>query len=105
MNNFGGLFTDFYPTAEGTWNPGAGFNTGAYNNPTANKLMEASAHGGDINAVKSEATYISANPPVFFMPDYDYLLAVNSKNVGSQPDGWTSMTQQQWYPQYWYQVK
>jgi peptide/nickel transport system substrate-binding protein len=105
VNNFGGLFTDFYPTAEGTWNPGAGFNTGAYNNPTANKLMEASAHGGDINAVKSEATYISANPPVFFMPDYDYLLAVNSKNVGSQPDGWTSMTQQQWYPQYWYQVK
>ena len=39
------------------------------------------------------------------MPDQDYLLAVNTKKVGSQPDGWTSMTQQQWYPQYWYQVK
>jgi peptide/nickel transport system substrate-binding protein len=105
VNNFGGLFTDFYPTGEGTWNPGAGFNTGAYNDPQANSLMSASVHSGDPNAVKSEATYIAAHPPVFFMPDYDYLLAVNSKNVGSQPQGWTVMTQQQWYPNFWYSVK
>jgi peptide/nickel transport system substrate-binding protein len=105
VNNFGGLFTDFYPTGEGTWNPGAGFNTGSYNDPKANQLMNASVHSGDINAVKTEATYIAQQLPVFFMPDGDYLLAVNTKHVGSQPDGWTSMTQQQWYPQYWYQTK
>jgi peptide/nickel transport system substrate-binding protein len=105
VNNFGGLYTDYYPTGEGTWNPGAGFNTGAYNDPQANALMNASVHSGNVNAVKSEATYISAHLPVFWMPDGDYLLAVNSKRVGSQPDGWTSMTQQQWYPQYWYSIK
>jgi peptide/nickel transport system substrate-binding protein len=105
VNNFGGLFTDFYPTGEGTWNPGAGFNTGAYNDPVANKLMNASVHSGNINAVKTEATYIAQHLPVFFMPDYDYLVAVNAKHVGGPPAGWTAMTQQQWYPQYWYQVK
>ncbi len=36
------------------------------------------------------------------MPDRDYLLAVNSKKVGGPSDGWTAMTQQQWFPQYWY---
>lgn len=105
VNNFGGLFTDYYPTGAGTWNPGAGFNTGAYNDPTANSLMNASIHSGDVNAVKSEATYIAAHLPVFWMPDEDYLLGVNSKKVASQPDGWTSMTQQQFFPQYWYQAK
>ena len=105
VNNFGGLFTDFYPTGEGVWNPGAGFNTGSYNDAKANQLMNASVHSGNSNAVKTEATYIAQQLPVFFMPDYDYLLAVNTKHVGSQPDGWTAMTQQQWYPQYWYQTK
>jgi peptide/nickel transport system substrate-binding protein len=105
VNNFGGLFTDYYPTGEGTWNPGAGFNTGAYDDPTANALMNASVHSGDINAVKTEATYIAAHLPVFWMPDGDYLLAVNTKAVGGPADGWTSMTQQQWFPQYWYQLK
>ncbi len=105
VNNFGGLFTDYYPTGAGTWNPGGGFNTGAYNDATANKLMNASVHGGDVNAVKTEATYIAAHPPVFFLPNRDYLLAVNTKSVGGQPNGWTSLTQEQWYPQYWHKVK
>jgi peptide/nickel transport system substrate-binding protein len=105
VNNYGGLFTNFYPTASGVWNENAGFNTGGFSDPTANTLINASVHSGDANAVKTEASYFEKNPPVFFMPDGDYLLAVNTKKVGSQPDGWTSMTQQQWLPQYWYAVK
>ncbi len=105
VNNYGGLFTDYYPTASGVWNEGAGFNTGSYSNPTANQLINASVHSGDSNAVKTEADFFAKNPPVFFMPDRDYLLAVNTKKVAGPPDGWTSMTQQQWYPQYWYIVK
>jgi peptide/nickel transport system substrate-binding protein len=105
VNNYGGLFTDFYPTASGVWNENAGFNTGSYANPMANQLINASVHSGDPNAVKTEASFFEKNPPVFFMPDGDYLLGVNSKKVGSQPDGWTAMTQQQWFPQYWYMVK
>jgi peptide/nickel transport system substrate-binding protein len=102
VNNFGGINTDYYPTAEGVWNTGAGFNLGDYNNAQANSLMNDSVHSGSQNAVKVETTYIEKNPPVFFMPDRDYLLAVNTTKVAGPPDGWTALTQQQWYPQYWY---
>ena len=105
VNNYGGLFMNFYPTASGVWNEGAGFNTGSYNDPKANQLINASVHSGNADAVKTEADYFAKNPPVFFMPDYDYLLAVNIKKVAGPSKGWTSMTQQQWFPQYWYVVK
>ncbi len=105
VNNYGGLFTDFYPTGEGTWNTGAGFNTGGYNDPKANALMNASVHSADVNAIKSEVTYFAHNLPVFFSPDADYLVGVNIHKVGGPPDGWTEPTQQQWAPQYWYTVK
>ncbi len=105
VNNYGGIYMDYYPTGEGTWNPGAGLNTGSFDNPTANGLMNASVHSGDINAVKTEADWFAKNPPVFFLPAQDYLLAVNGKKVGGPARGWTSMTQQQFNPQFWYRVK
>lgn len=112
VNNYGGLFQDYYPTQEGTDNdggtatkPAAGFNTGSYNNAEANKLMNASVHGGNPNDVKAEASYIEKNPPVFYFPSQDNLVAVNTKKIGSSPDGWLTMTQQSVTPQYWYSVK
>ena len=53
VNNYGGLFTDYYPTAEGVWNPGAGFNLGDFDDPQANTLMNASVHSGSASAVKT----------------------------------------------------
>jgi peptide/nickel transport system substrate-binding protein len=105
VNNYGGLFTDYYPTASGVWNENAGFNTGAYSDPVANNLVDASVHGGDPSAVKTEAQYFATHIPVLFMPDQDNLEAANVKKVGGPPDGWTAMTQQQYFPQYWYAVK
>ncbi len=105
VNNYGGIFTDYYPTAAGIWNPGGGLNIGGVNDPTGNALINASEHGADVNASKKEADYWARYVPVLFMPDRDYLLAVNAKKVGGQPDGWTAMTQEQWFPQYWYSVK
>ena len=105
VNNYGGLFMDYYPTQDGVDNPGGGFNLGSYNDSTANGLIHASVFGGDQAAVKNEASYLTKSLPVFYFPAQDYLLAVNTKKVGGPPDGWTSMTQQQWFPQYWYQVK
>ena len=105
VNNYGGLFMDYYPTQDGVFNPGAGFNMGDYNDATANNLINASVFGTNPNAVKNEASYLTKSMPVFFMPDEDYLLAVNTKVVGGPADGWTALTQQQWYPQYWYLVK
>jgi hypothetical protein len=105
VNNYGGLFMDYYPTQDGVDNPGGGFNLGSYNDSTANGLIHASVFGGDQSAVKSEASYLTKSLPVFYFPAQDYLLAVNTKKVAGPPDGWTSMTQQQWFPQYWYQAK
>jgi peptide/nickel transport system substrate-binding protein len=106
VNNYGGLFQDYYPTADGVWNnPGTGFNTGSYSNATADNLIQQSVFGTNPKAVTAEASFFAKNQPVAFMPDEDYLVAVNSKKVGSAPDGWTAMTQQQWWPQYWHLLK
>ena len=106
VNNYGGLFMDYYPTQDGVWNhPGTGLNTGSANDAKGANLIQQSVHGTNGKAVTAEASYWATNPPVAFMPDQDYLLAVNSKKVGSVSDGWTVMTQQQWYPQYWHLIK
>jgi peptide/nickel transport system substrate-binding protein len=106
VNNYGGVFEDYYPTQAGIEDyPGTGLNTGSYSTPEADKLINASVHGGNINAVKTEAAFFEKNLPLLYFPDQDYLLAVNTKKVGSQPDGWLSMTQEQWEPNYWYEVK
>jgi peptide/nickel transport system substrate-binding protein len=106
VNNYGGLFEDYYPTADGSWNnPGTGLNTGSYSNSTADALIHESVYGTNPKAVTNEASFFAKNPPVAFMPDEDYLLAVNSKKVGGAPNGWMAMTQQQWEPQYWHLLK
>jgi peptide/nickel transport system substrate-binding protein len=105
VNNYGGLFMDFYPTQEGVWNAGGGFNTGAYSDPMANNLMNKSVFGTNPDAVKTEADFFSKAVPVLFFPAQDTMEGVNVKKVGGAPDGWTVMTQQQYFPQYWYAVK
>ncbi len=105
-NNYGGLFEDYYATADGSWNhPGTGLNTGSYSNPTADALIKQSVFGSDPKAVTAESSFFAKDPPVAFMPDQDYLVAVNTKKVGAEPDGWTAMTQQQWWPQYYHLIK
>ena len=102
-NNYGGLFMDYYPTQEGTWNPGAAFNSGAYNDAKANSLMLSSVFGTNPNNVKTEANYFANNLPVLFFPDQDYMVAVNTQKVGSTSvNGWTDTTQQQFSPQFWF---
>jgi hypothetical protein len=42
---------------------------------------------------------------VLFGPDQDNLSAANFKHVGGQPDGWLAMSQQSYYPNFWYRIK
>jgi peptide/nickel transport system substrate-binding protein len=108
VNNYGGLFMNYFPTQEGVWNNGGtpqtgAFNTGGFNDPTANKLMLDSVFGKNADAVKTEATYLSKHLPVLFFPDQDYLVAVAKSKVGSTSvDGWLDTTQQQFFPQFWF---
>jgi peptide/nickel transport system substrate-binding protein len=112
VNNFGGLFQDYYPTQDGVLNnggtatkPSAGFNTGSYSDPQMDKLIQQSVHGGNPAAVKAEASYAEKAVPNFYFPSADNLVAVNTKKVGSTSDGWLTMTQQATFPQFWYSVK
>ena len=105
INNYGGLFQDYYPTQSGVENnPGSGFNIGSYNDKTAAALINKSVFGNNALAVKTEAAYLSTHPPAFYFPDQDALSAVNTKKVGSSAPGWLALTQQALQPQYWYTV-
>jgi len=86
VNNFGGIQFDYYPTQDGLLSPGAGFNEGDYDNPTAIKLMEASASSNSPTAVMKEDEFESKEYPVFFMPDEDQITAISSK-VGANSTG------------------
>jgi peptide/nickel transport system substrate-binding protein len=106
VNNYGGLFQDYYPTQDGVENhPGTGFNIGSYDSKTAQKLINQSVFGKNASAVKNEASFLEKDLPVFYFPSSDNLMAVNTKKIGSGPDGWLTMTQQSVFPQYWYAVK
>ena len=53
-----------------------------------------------------EADYFSQAPAGPVLPDQDYMVAVNSKTVGStSTNGWTATTQQQFFPQFWFAKK
>src|SRR6202042_3497040 len=53
VNNYGGLFTDYYPAAEGVWNFGGGFNLGDFADAKATTLMNASVHSRAASAIKT----------------------------------------------------
>ena len=60
---------------------------------------------GDPDAVKQEASFLEHDLPEFYFPSPDYLVAMNTKKVGSGPAGWLPLTQELLFPQYWYAVK
>jgi len=102
VNNFGGVYTDYYPTASGIWTVGGGFNFGDY--AETNKLVNASVFGTNPLAVKAEVTQEAAALPVFPFPALDNLLAVSNK-VGGPANAFLVQTQQQIQPQYFYLTK
>jgi peptide/nickel transport system substrate-binding protein len=104
VNNVGGVYTDYYPTASGIWTPGGGFNFGDYNSPETNTLVNASVFGTNPDAVKTEVTWEAKDLPVFFFPALDNLVAVSNK-VGGPANAFLTMTQQQQQPQYFYLTK
>ena len=104
ISNFGGFSYDFYPASEGIFNTGGVFNDGGYSEPQADKLMNASVHSSNPDAVTSEAQYLTANFPVFFLPQSDYIYAV-SKKVGGAPSSFAALTLENTFPQFWYVTK
>lgn len=92
MSDYGGFTDEPYPTTFGIFNTGGSDNGGFWNDAEANKLISASVNGGNPDAVKAEASYITEQQPSLFQPNND-LIIVWKDNVSGQPAAIQAMTQ------------
>jgi peptide/nickel transport system substrate-binding protein len=92
MSDFGGFTDEPYPTTFGEFNTGGTDNGGFYNNAEANSLINASVTGGNPDAVKAEASYLTQQQPSLFQPNADDVI-VWKDDVSGQPAAIQAMTQ------------
>jgi peptide/nickel transport system substrate-binding protein len=102
MEDFGGETNSTYPTQFGVYNTGGSGQIGAYSNPTADSLINASLFGSNPTAVTSEASFFTTNLPVLWQPVLDYIWAWKTNISSTEPAGIENLTQYDNTPQYWY---
>jgi peptide/nickel transport system substrate-binding protein len=91
-SDYGGFTDEPYPTTFGIFNTTGSDNGGFWNNAEANQLINASVTGGNPDAVKAEASYITEQQPSLFQPNADDVI-VWKDNVSGQPAAIQAMTQ------------
>jgi peptide/nickel transport system substrate-binding protein len=101
MADFGSFVDSPYPTTLGIFNSTGAYNFGSYANSAADKLIAASVTSGDPEAVKAEASFLTANQPGLFQPNNDWV-AVWKKNLSGTPNSFADLTQFYLTPEYWY---
>jgi len=94
MADYGGFSNATYPTTFGIFNTGGSFNGGAWNDPKTNQLVNASVTGGNPDAVKAEASYLTAQQPSLFQPNPDFI-SVWKNSVSGDPAALKALTQYQ----------
>jgi peptide/nickel transport system substrate-binding protein len=94
MADYGGFTNTTYPTTFGIFNTGGSFNGGAWNDAQTNQLINASVTGGNSDAVKSEASYLTAQQPSLFQPNPDFII-VWKNSVSGAPAAIKALTQYQ----------
>jgi peptide/nickel transport system substrate-binding protein len=72
---------DYYPTGEEIFTTGAGSNSGAYSDPTADKLIVATNHSSSLASLHTYENYLATNLPVIWQPEGAYQLTEIGKNV------------------------
>jgi peptide/nickel transport system substrate-binding protein len=92
MSDYGGFTNEPYPTTFGIFNTGGSDNGGFYDDAEANKLISASVTGGNPDAVKAEASYLTQQQPSLFQPNPDNIV-VWKDDVSGQPAAIQAMTQ------------
>jgi peptide/nickel transport system substrate-binding protein len=102
--NWGEFGTTPYPTEEGEFNTGGDFNVGDYSDAQTDKLMKQAVYGNNPAVATQLADYLAKQLPMLYLPCADVVDAVSNK-VGGTSDSWLAMTQDVWYPQYWYLKK
>lgn len=104
INDFGGNTMNPYPTTFGLFNTGGSNQVGDYSDPHADQLINASISGGDPNAVKTEASYLTQQVPVLFQPNPDYIWAWKT-TISGDPKSFENLTQYNLTPEFWYFTK
>jgi peptide/nickel transport system substrate-binding protein len=104
VNNFGGVYSNYYPTQDGLLSVGGSLNLGGYDDATANRLMAASVASPSRAAIADEVAYLSRSYPVLYMPDQDWIMAVSNR-IGGSEQSFRAMTQQQFAFQFLYRVR
>jgi peptide/nickel transport system substrate-binding protein len=104
MANWGEYGTTPYPTEETSFRSDGSQNMGAYDDPTADRLIDAAIYGKRASAATKVADYLSRDLPMLFLPCADVIDAISGK-VGGTDNSFLAMTQDIFYPQYWYLKK
>ncbi len=105
MEDFGGETNSTYPTQFGVYNTGGSGQIGAYSDPQADSLINASVTGSDPAAVTSEASFFTTNLPVLWQPVLDYTWAWKTNISATTPEAFENLTQYDNTPQFWYLTK
>jgi peptide/nickel transport system substrate-binding protein len=103
-SNWGEYGTTAYPTENTYFNTGGVSNFGGYSDPTADRLIHQAIYGHKASVSTTIASYLAKDVPELFLPCADVLDAVSNK-VGGTSDSFLAMTQDVFYPQYWYLKK
>jgi peptide/nickel transport system substrate-binding protein len=104
MANWGEYGTTPYPTGENLFNTSGSSNMGAYSSPTTDALINSAIYGKQASAATAVADHLAKDVPMLFLPCADVIDAVSNK-VGGTTDSFLAMTQDVFYPQYWYVKK
>jgi peptide/nickel transport system substrate-binding protein len=104
MANWGEYGTSPYPSGQVYFQTNGSQNMGAYSDPTADQMIKTSIYGTQASAATKLADYLAKDLPVLYLPCADVIDAVSGK-VGGTTDSFLAMTQDVFYPQYWYLKK
>jgi peptide/nickel transport system substrate-binding protein len=107
MEDFGGFTDSTYPTTFGVFNSQGSANLGGYADPEADSLITASISSANPDAVKAEASYLTAQQPGLFQPNPGQggngsCVIVWSKHLSGAPPSFASLTQFDLNPEFWY---
>jgi peptide/nickel transport system substrate-binding protein len=104
MADFGG-FTGFtYPSSDGVFNTTGSFNSGAYSNPQADKLIRDSVFSNDPNALVKESNFLGQDLPGIFEPAPDNIW-IWKKSLQGPADSFANLTQSYLTPEDWWRAK
>jgi len=99
LGEYGSLtYPSGLPTGSGLWTKGGGLNAGSWNDPTTQRLINATLHDSSLQTFYRYENYIAKQLPWIWLANVDGSLAeVNSKLHGFSENVYYALTPEDWY--------